>query len=84
MYLNRQDDTKSLWATNFGIRVVLALFVILQTGLFYMSYRRIAHVKRTLTHEANERILTFAKRTITSFIICLGCLTIFESFGLIT
>ena len=49
-YMSTQDDIDLLWKTNFGIRVILALFVILFTILFYQSHRRIVHVQKTLTH----------------------------------
>ena len=52
-YIFHKTDRESLWTFNFIIRVVMALFVILHTTLFYLSYRRIAKVQETLTHEAN-------------------------------
>ena len=83
-YMSTQDDIALLWKTNFGIRVLLAMFVILFTMLFYLSHRRIVCVQKTLTHQANQRVLNFMKRTTMSFVICLVGLTILECIGLIT
>ena len=66
------------------MEVVMALMVILHTTMFYLSYRRIVKVRKTLTHEANIYALNLASLTIGSFIVCLVTLTINEILGLVT
>ena len=83
-YMSNLPDNTLLWETNFIFHCVLAAFVIVFTALFYLSYRRIKHITKILKHQANDRVLRFAKRTTLSFVICLTSITVFECIGLIT
>ena len=52
-----ENDTESQWLFNYIIKIIMTVFIMLHTSMFYMSYRRIVILRQTLTHSENKVVL---------------------------
>lgn len=82
-YASKNDRT-GLFAFNFGMSVILALLIFMQTTLFFLSFRRIRNVRKHLRSQKNALQIRRAQNLAASFLITLFTLMLLSVLNLYT
>lgn len=79
-----EHDHSGLYTFNFYMLMILALFIIMQTGLFFLSFRRIRNVRKHLRSQKNSLQIRRAQNLAASFVITLFLMMCLSILGLYT
>lgn len=61
-----------MWYFNFIMVIVMVAFYILILGLFSKSCCRVYLIRKALTHERNQKILSFALKVTVLITVCVA------------